>query len=545
MNSIWPSPQLLAFAQTLPFEYLLRKRSPAEALERWRCESSAYRLKHEHCRVALLMRTTESVDSAIHTIASWALQTWPETDWILVGEKSDAIISRLAEVGLQSPVATVQDVEKGELTKLAIDWVVPAIAGDILHPSLAGLVMQAGEAGASAFAWDWFTAEINNEIRVKDRRRGPFRDDRAEIDLDLRRRAFALRSEMWSGTPEASWTTRMSLPKQLATQSIVHPEPLAIYPRETDIVKPDPNIAKKIWGCDFEIRRKLMPVTAPRKVSVIILYRDRVDLTLEAINSVLEQKIPGEIELVLVDNQSSPSTAAAIEKRLRTLPPHASYHMLRYDEDFNHSAQCNLGAEHASGEVLVFLNNDARFLESDGLDALSRWAALPRIASVGACIMDGERRVGGGFRARRMPGAEVNSPVEEAAGASAEVSRMTVGNTFACAAVSSVAFKAIGGLDPVHFPVGYNDVDYCLRACRDGWHHVNLAEVRVSHAVGASRSRVDENAQKLALRLDHSWLFARSLQEHEIELIMLPPVCLPAWLPMADTAAGALLEQNS
>lgn len=542
MNGTWPPVSLAEFARALPFEHLLRKRGPIEAMARWSTESQVYALVEARPRIALLMSAGESAH-ALETLASWSLQTWPDAPWLLVGEERAGWRDALDESGLPQPLAVIADADPATLASFDIDWVVLAQAGDLLHPSLAGIVARHAASGADAVAWDWFDAEREGRmVQPIARRRGPLRDDVAELTEDLRGLAFALPAHVWQGDPARdAWGVRMTLPAA-GQDWRVHPEPLGIYSVRRDSSCGDTKIASQVWGSPFEATTSgPQPARAAARVSVVILYRDRIDLTLSAIESVTAQRLPGLLELVLVDNQSSETTKAQMAEHIRQLPPNVSVRMLEYPQAFNHSRQCNLAAQAATGDVLVFLNNDARMLEVDALDRLSRWALLPGVASVGVRMVDADgRTAGGGFRARRLPGAEFNSPVEEAAGPVGDRARLTVGNAFACAAVSTEVFRGLGGLDEIGFPIGYNDVDFCLRATRDGWHHVNVADVKVFHAVGASRPRTDEIAQKLALRLSHPWLAGRALQEIDVEPVALPRVELSLLLSSTATAAGAL-----
>ena len=539
MSGNWPPPRLADFATALPFEHLLRKRAPGEAMARWAVEAQALRLAPSPQRVAMLLSACGEPEEALQTLACWSLQTWPHVAWVLVGDAREPWRERRNARALPPPVAAVPEADAATLAGLGIDWVVPAAPGDLLHPSLAGIVGLQAARGAQGVAWDWLVASRDAAtVRVVARRRGPFRDDVADLAEDCRGRAFAVPVRAWRGEPRRdAWRVRMALGGAEDWQ--VHPEPLGIYPVADRIEPARPEVAGRIWGVAFEAGDpgRLQPAEPAAVVSVVILYRDRVELTLNAIRSVLAQRLPGPLELVLVDNQSSDATRALIAQQLRELPDGVRATTVAYAQPFNHSRQCNLGAQAASGDVLVFLNNDAQLLDADGLDRMARWARVPGVASVGARIVDAEgRTAGGGFRARRLPGAEYNSPVEEAGAGVGDRSRTTVGNTFACAAVSAAVFREMGGLDEVRFPVGYNDVDYCLRSAQRGWRHVNLADVRVSHAVGASRARTDEIAQKLALRVAHPWLAARALQEFDEERVSVPPVTLPG-LPDASAAA--------
>jgi GT2 family glycosyltransferase len=516
---------------SLPFEHGLRKREPTMAHERWLAEADAYEAYADERwlpRVALLL-DSGNVDEAgyLATLASWHLQSWPNVSWLLWESEPAAWAKARAAHGLPAPLATVTGAEGLSLSPLGVDWLVLAQAGDLLHPSLAGQVAIAGMSGAEAVAWDFLRHQRSRTaMRALTRHRGPGFDPVLDLVRDTRGRAYALpaaRAEGAGTCPGDAWSLRLRAAAGIERWHVI-PEPLATYPAE-----PAPTVnstdrdlfvacSQASWQTVMDWTQAApVPATPAASISVILLFRDRPALTLAAIDSILRQQVSGTLELVLVDNQSCPETVQAIQSRLATLDPRIHTRWLSYDQPFNHSRQCQIGAQAASGEVLVFLNNDACLLDDFALDRLSRWSRLPGVASVGARIVDGHgATIGGGFLARRLPGAEFNSPVEEAKGSFAELSRCTVGNTFACAAVSAEAFRRIG-LDPVRFPIGFNDVDYCLRASRDGWRHVNLAEVRVLHAVGASRARMDEIAQKLWIRSEHPWLFTRALCEYDIE----------------------------
>lgn len=541
MSASWPPAGLSDFAQSLPFEHLLRKRLPNEAMARWHAEADAWR-HAPACRVGILLAPCDDLEQLRQTLACWQLQTWPDLAFILIDEPAGAWQS-MGEAYDDRLVVTVERDVGEALSGLGVDWVVPAMGGDLLHPSLAGIVARHARGGARAVAWDWFKARRHrNAVTLVSRQRGPWRDAVAERAEDLRSRAFAIPASHWFGHPvRAAWSTRMG--HDVESDAVgLHHEPLSILFDEPRTSGPQGVALSKCWRTPFAPDiDSLEPVRDADRFSVIVLYRDKPELTIRALESVCRQRIPGQLQLVLVDNQSKPATKVAVRQFLDGLPAHVEHSVVDYDAPFNHSRQSNCGAAVAVGEVLVFLNNDVELLDVDALRHLGRWALVPRVASVGCRVVDAQgRTVGGGFRARRQPGAEFNSPVEEASGTLAERSRCTVGNTFACAAVSAQAFAALGGLDEIDFPIGYNDVDFCLRATSLGWIHVNLASVRVMHAVGASRARTDEIAQKLSLRCAHPWLAVRALQEIDSESLEIPETML-APLPKPPASLGALL----
>ena len=58
-----------------------------------------------------------------------------------------------------------------------------------------------------------------------------------------------------------------------------------------------------------------------------------------------------------------------------------------FNQEFNYSAACNTGYRSASGELLLFLNNDIEILDPGWLDELVRWGQLPGVGGVGTKLL--------------------------------------------------------------------------------------------------------------------------------------------------------------
>jgi len=545
MSGLWPPAYLAEFAMAPPWEHRQRGLPWEVARARWRMEAATACAMDSLPRVGLLMECIgDDCERWLRTVASWALQTATTAGWWVVGSEQEPWREQRIAAGLPAPRGCLARLGEGDADADAtgMDWATSARAGDLLHPSLAWTIALAARDGREAVCWDWMAyAESRAGFRVHSRHRGPWCDIARELQADVRGRAFALPIAGWKGFPGLdAWQVRMGARIRESDATIcLHPEPLTMHrdamPRDRHVDVADAmNAARSQWGVDFSIRAdgRLGPVAPAASVSVVLMYRDRHELTIEAIHSVLAQRFEGVIELVLVDNESSEATVRLLDAELAKVGERVRVVRLTAPGAFNHSAQAALAAAAASGEVLLWLNNDARLLHPDAIDQLARWARLPRVASVGVAMVDAAGAVvGGGMRARRVPGAEFNSPVEEASGTEAAHARQTIGNTFACAAVSAAAWRALGGLDAARFPAGYNDVDYCLRAVQNGWTHVNLGHVHVHHAVGASRAKQDEIQQKAWLRMQHPWTTMHALREAASEPLDITAPALPRLAP--------------
>jgi GT2 family glycosyltransferase len=516
---------LWEWAASLPFEHHQRRRAASEAVSRWITERGAY-VRATGPEIVLLLHTGPDPDSHFVTLMSWAAQTWPGTAWGIVGEEAEPWADERAARGIAAPKFCMNALTAESSVADSRRWCLVAKGGDLLHPSLAGVIACLSRTGAEGVFWDRLISAAKGSRRVlTERWRGPASDEVADACADFRGPAFALPSHHWVDYSVERLNDVRSTSRIARAGWIHHAEPLCIRDRDS---WPSPVRGSLHTAGIGAVRQGRL--SASSKVSVIVLYRDKPELTLAALESVLAQTIATQVELVLVDNDSEPRTRASVASFIKAKGMTGRTRLVDFPGAFNHSLQCNLGAERASGDILCFLNNDARFLQPDALEALATRAAFPGVASVGPRLVDSSgQTVGGGFRARREPGAEFNSPVEEERGAAAMLDRTTFGNSFACAAIERVRFFSLGGLDPVLFPVGYNDVDFCLRAFRSGLSHVTLGTIRVEHNAGSSRARMDEIAQKLVLRRQYPEVSLHALWDHDWQ--QLPPREFPRSLP--------------
>jgi GT2 family glycosyltransferase len=250
----------------------------------------------------------------------------------------------------------------------------------------------------------------------------------------------------------------------------------------------------------------LVPARRAGKLSVLIPFRGRPAMTLRCIHSLARQRLSGELELVLVDNQSPPDEAQAVLDGARRLLGEARVVSLTYDAPFNHSAQNNLAARAATGEALVLCNNDVVLSDPDLIEQLAAWSLQPGMASVGCRLLDPERAVGSYGQVLAPPSADPFQPPlrENDDGAFGAHVHACPGNTLALAAMARERFLDLGGLDEARFPVGYNDLDLMLRASGRGLMHLYLGHLSAQHARGSSRTGDNEDLQALWLNQQHA-----------------------------------------
>jgi ADP-heptose:LPS heptosyltransferase/GT2 family glycosyltransferase len=175
-------------------------------------------------------------------------------------------------------------------------------------------------------------------------------------------------------------------------------------------------------------------------------------------------------------------------------------------EKFNWSRFNNLAAQAASGEFLLFLNDDVEIIEPGWLDALLEYAEQPEIGVVGARLLYPDRKIqhagifwvpGGGRHAFRFS-AEDNLGYFGLA----LTPRNVVAVTGACLLVRRREFDALGGFDERHDVIN-NDVDFCLRARARGRRIVYTPFATLIHHELASRSAIADDFDATAF--DERW----------------------------------------
>ena len=223
---------------------------------------------------------------------------------------------------------------------------------------------------------------------------------------------------------------------------------------------------------------------APARASIVVPLFNKVELTRACVASVVEHTAPGTYELVLVDNASTDETPAFCA----SLPDDVV--VIRNEENLGFARASNQGAEAATGDHLVFLNNDTEVHEGwlepllDHLDA--------GVGAVGSKLLfpDGTVQHCGVVLVHQASRPDWFTPVHWKYGAAAddpevnETRRYQV-VTAACMGVRRDAWTAAGAFHTGYWN-GYEDVDLCLTIGQLGFEIVYEPTSVVTHFESAS-----------------------------------------------------------
>ncbi|AII48715.1 glycosyl transferase [Synechococcus sp. KORDI-52] len=254
-------------------------------------------------------------------------------------------------------------------------------------------------------------------------------------------------------------------------------------------------------------------------VSVLIPFRDRVDLTQSCVASLRRCAGAVAYELILIDNGSEEAaTKAWLEEQAQL----DDVGVVRVDEPFNYSRLNNIGRRHARGSHLLLLNNDIEFRSAEVLQALLDSFAYRGTTAVGAKLHypdgsiqhQGVALVKGERRCVVEPGKHLHSPPVLATLTPLLVQEEFTAATGACLMLRSSDFDRIQGFDE-NLAVVFNDVDLCLRLRQSGGSVVVTPFVEIVHHESISRGKDREGAalarhqrESGQLRAKHAGLFA-------------------------------------
>jgi O-antigen biosynthesis protein len=227
-----------------------------------------------------------------------------------------------------------------------------------------------------------------------------------------------------------------------------------------------------------------------KKVSILIPTRDRVDLLRPCLDSLRRTINLKEAEVIVIDNDSSdPETASFLaeiaEQRVRVAP---------FSGTFNFSRMINSAASIATGEFILLLNNDVEAISPGWLDEMMSRIAEPDVGAVGATLLWPSRVVQHGGVVLGLNFAAGHAFNERIDGDPGYADLLNVAHecsavTAACLLTRRKLFLDVGGLDGVHFPVNFNDVDFCLRLRALGYRIVFAPHAKLLHRESASRGR--------------------------------------------------------
>lgn len=234
----------------------------------------------------------------------------------------------------------------------------------------------------------------------------------------------------------------------------------------------------------YRVRYK---ITGEPLVSIIIPIRDKVQLLKRCLESIEEKTTYRHFEVIIVDNQSEkPETLSYLASLPHTVVP--------LPTPFNYSHLNNVGAAHARGEFLLFLNNDTEIIAGEWLTAMIEHAQRPCVGAVGAKLLYPDRTIQHAGVVLGHGGVAGHAfwylPEDSAEYFDfSHIIRNCSGVTAACMMMRKSVFAEVNGFDE-KIRVAFNDVDLCLRVRERGYLVIYTPYAVLYHLESATRKNL-------------------------------------------------------
>jgi GT2 family glycosyltransferase len=260
-------------------------------------------------------------------------------------------------------------------------------------------------------------------------------------------------------------------------------------------------------------------IPEPKLVSVIIPSRDHGEDLDRCLSSLFLKAGYDQLEVIVIDNGTTERAALDVLDKWRRQP---RTKIIRHDVPFNFSAINNFAVTHASGEYLLFLNNDTE-AKSDGfVRAMVEQAQRPSIGAVGALLLYPDDTVQHAGVVMGLGGVAGHSHKHFPLDSNGYSNMLKAINNYsavtgACLMMRRSVFDEVGGFDE-DLTVSFNDVDLCLKVVRAGYRIVSLPHVQLYHFESLSRGH-DVGTLKIARSLSEQ----RKMRERWAEIIANDP----------------------
>lgn len=265
------------------------------------------------------------------------------------------------------------------------------------------------------------------------------------------------------------------------------------------------------YWMEYEVvqRPKTVEKLQENLLSIVIPSKDNPALLQKCLLGILRTCEDIRYEIVVVDNGSSEENRSEIESVLREirLQKAPGFTKLLYHHEpmeFNFSKMCNDGARRASGNLLLFLNDDVELVSPGCVSDMVHCAKQPYTGAVGMKLLYPEEKAAGMIQHAgivNLPMGPVHKLQFCADAVPAYFGRNrgahnVVGVTAACLMVEKDKFLEVGGFEE-NLAVAFNDVDLCFKLYEAGYENVCLCDTFAYHDESFSRGD-DESVEKLS-----------------------------------------------
>ena len=213
-------------------------------------------------------------------------------------------------------------------------------------------------------------------------------------------------------------------------------------------------------------------------VSILIPTRNNEKTLRQCIKSLEKNNTYENWELIIIDNNSN-------DEKTKLYYESLPYKIVSYNDLFNFSKMNNFAVKHAKGDLLLFLNDDTKIIDSDSLEEMVSVCCQDNIGAVGAKLIHYDETIqhagmvfldnGVGFhpfqRIAEKKGGYYNLM---------NLIRECSAVTGACLLTKKKIFEEVNQFDE-KFDVYYGDSDLCLKIINAGYKIIYTPYAKLLH----------------------------------------------------------------
>ena len=228
-------------------------------------------------------------------------------------------------------------------------------------------------------------------------------------------------------------------------------------------------------------------------VSIIIPTKDHIEDLDKCIQSIEKRATYKNIEYIIIENNSEKEETFEYYEKLKKENPRVK--LVVWEKEFNYSRINNFGVQYASGEYLLFLNNDTEIINENVIEEMLGYCMRDDVGIVGARLYyedDTVQHAGvvvglGGVAGHAFVGAAKDDP--------GYFRRIFVAQDFsavtaACLMSKRKVFDEVKGFEET-LAVAFNDIDFCMKVRKAGYLIVYNPYVELHHYESKSRGLED------------------------------------------------------
>lgn len=209
--------------------------------------------------------------------------------------------------------------------------------------------------------------------------------------------------------------------------------------------------------------RITLPVTGEPVVSVILLFHNRAEISLQCLESLAEGAGAVPFEVVIVDNASTDDTSALLD-RIQNAK------IIRNTINSGFGGGCNQAVDLATGKYLLFLNNDTQLLPNSISVLVETLESDAKIGAVGGKLIfpDGRLQEAGSIiwqDGSCLGYGRFDDPFKSEYSYVRDVDFCSG----ALLLTPRDLFLSLGKFDPRYAPAYYEDADYCMSVWNTGY----------------------------------------------------------------------------